>query len=175
MGSDCNQCELAQYRANIVLGRGNNKAKVAIIGEAPGREEDAVGQPFVGRSGNLMTAMLYELGITENDYFVTNTVRCRPPGNRAPNSREVAACNQHLMSELNGFTRIMTVGKTPLCALLNKQNLRLSDYIGKDIEVELGGIKRILTPNYHPAFILRFMDAQVEWKDISRRVFDGRV
>jgi len=174
MGFTCDRCELSQYRANIVLGRGNKNAKIAILGEAPGRDEDIAGKPFVGSCGRLMTRMLTELGITDDDYFVTNTVRCRPPGNRAPKLCEIAACNEFLVQELNGFTTIMSVGKTPLMGLLGTQHLRLDDYIGKPMELELGGIKRTLIPNYHPAYILRFRTLREEWMSIAREAFNAQ-
>jgi uracil-DNA glycosylase family 4 len=99
-GVGCQQCPLHKERTMICDGVGPHQPKVAIIAEAPGREEDACGIPFVGRSGQLLKALLSEVGFTPDDYFLTNTVRCRPPENRDPTKAEIAACKFWLTQEM---------------------------------------------------------------------------
>jgi uracil-DNA glycosylase len=98
---NCQKCQLSQNRTFVVTGRGNKNADLLAIGEAPGEREDRVGQPFVGKSGQLLRKMLAAVGIdTQKDVYFTNLVRCRPPDNRLPTTEEIKACQPYLVDEI---------------------------------------------------------------------------
>eukprot|EP00831_Metopus_contortus_P025466 TRINITY_DN21944_c0_g1_i1.p1 TRINITY_DN21944_c0_g1~~TRINITY_DN21944_c0_g1_i1.p1 ORF type:complete len:202 (-),score=35.48 TRINITY_DN21944_c0_g1_i1:117-722(-) len=99
-GLKCQNCQLAQTRKNVVFGLGNQKAKLMIIGEGPGANEDAQGLPFVGRAGDLLTKMLLAIKIEREDVYITNIVKCRPPQNRDPKPEEVKACIHFLKKQI---------------------------------------------------------------------------
>ena len=107
----CTRCDLAATRQRVVVGSGPSRAKVLIVGEAPGRQEDEGGEPFIGRSGQLLFRLLAEIGLVRDDCFVTNVVKCRPPANRAPRAHEMAACAPWLALQIS------EVGSVPLLAL----------------------------------------------------------
>ncbi|MDQ5890390.1 MAG: uracil-DNA glycosylase [Candidatus Dependentiae bacterium] len=156
---DCQRCPLAaEGRAQVVFGEGCPTARVLFIGEAPGKEEDLLGRPFVGRSGRLLTRMLDKLGLTRDVVYVANTARCRPPENRQPTPEESGTCISHiLLREINIIRPqlICTLGATATGALLDiKQSL--SSLRGKIIQTEYFSIM----PTYHPAYLLRNPPAQ---------------
>src|SRR5438105_1451163 len=95
----CKKCPLHESRRMAVPGDGNSSARIMIIGEAPGRDEDASGHPFVGSAGRYLNKMLEEVGIDRNDVFITNIVKCRPPSNRPPRADEVATCTSNYLDE----------------------------------------------------------------------------
>ncbi len=100
--SRCEQCKLCKTRTNVVFGVGNESADLMFVGEAPGEEEDKSGLPFVGRSGNLLSNMLDKcLGLTRDDVYIANVVKCRPPENRDPEPDEVLACIDYLMRQID--------------------------------------------------------------------------
>ena len=96
----CTRCDLATSRQRVVVGSGPRHPKLVVVGEAPGRQEDEGGEPFVGRSGQLLFRLLAEVGLAREDCFVTNVVKCRPPGNRAPRRAEIQACRLWLDEQL---------------------------------------------------------------------------
>src|SRR3989338_3284847 len=99
--SNCTRCPLSESRTHIVVDRGNPEAKVVMIGEAPGENEDLQGKAFVGRAGRLLDEMMKEIGFdTNQDSLIINVVKCRPPENRAPRSEEVSACNPFLQKQI---------------------------------------------------------------------------
>ena len=93
---ECVRCKLHEHRNNIVFGEGNPKAKIVFIGEGPGADEDATGRPFVGRAGQLLDKIIQAIGLKREDVYISNVVKCRPPGNRTPERDEVATCEQFL-------------------------------------------------------------------------------
>ena len=97
----CTKCELHKDRTNAVPGEGSVKAKVVIIGEAPGKNEDELGRPFVGRAGKTFDGLLEELGIERSELFITNIIKCRPPKNRVPKKDEVEACRDYLIQQVD--------------------------------------------------------------------------
>lgn len=107
----CTKCRLGFQRANAVFGEGNPSARLMFIGEAPGANEDAVGKPFIGRAGQLLTTALAGHGINRDDVFITNIVKCRPPENRDPMPDEIGACSPYL------FRQIELIKPLALCAL----------------------------------------------------------
>jgi DNA polymerase len=173
----CRRCGLAATRQQVVVGRGNPNARLLLVGEAPGAEEEACGQPFVGRSGRLLEAMLAAAGLSsERDLYIANVIKCRPPGNRKPSRSEIEACRPWLERQI-ALVRpqlVLLVGATALEALLGirggitklrGQWLHLEASQGADQpppsprsplrwpEQGEGGIA--LMPLLHPSYLLR--------------------
>ena len=98
---ECTKCELCKTRTNSVPGKGNFQSDVIFVGEAPGRNEDKYGEPFVGAAGKRLSAALEESGITRDEIYITNVVKCRPPNNRVPNTNERATCQEYLQEEIS--------------------------------------------------------------------------
>jgi DNA polymerase len=149
---NCKACELYKTRTNIVNGKGNNNADFVLIGEGPGAEEDEQGIPFVGRSGGLIDEALDTIGITRDDIYISNIVKCRPPGNRNPVALEIETCLPYLMGE------ILIVKPRVIC-LLGKVAAQVFIPGLKAITKQegkiynLNGIKAI--PICHPSYYLR--------------------
>jgi uracil-DNA glycosylase len=148
----CTRCKLAQGRTTIVFGAGDPRARLLLIGEGPGEEEDRQGKPFVGRAGQLLTKMLESVGITREEVYICNIVKCRPPGNRNPEPDEIAACAPFLAGQLAG------IQPGVICALGSfaaQHLLRTREPIGRlrGQLHQLGGA--LVIPTYHPAFLLR--------------------
>ena len=147
----CVRCRLHTTRTNAVPGEGDPHPRVLLVGEAPGRDEDASGRPFVGRAGRILDRALDEAGLTRKSVFVTNVVKCRPPGNRTPKADEIEVCRTYLMGQIACLRPavIVTLGATATRGLLGNG-------------VELKGVRgRTLTfseipviPTYHPAAVL---------------------
>ena len=152
--TQCTQCPLGlQGRARVVFGSGNPDAELMFIGEGPGREEDAQGLPFVGKSGALLSKLLDLHGLQRSDIFITNMVKCRPPNNRRPLPYEMNTCKKllllHQIRIINPRV-ICTLGSTALAGLLETE-VKITQLRGKIIQ--FGSIQ--LIPTYHPAFVLR--------------------
>ncbi|MGQ0534650.1 MAG: uracil-DNA glycosylase [Methanobacteriota archaeon] len=115
----CHRCPLAASRTRMVVYRGSRSPRVAFVGEAPGREEDEQGRPFVGRSGKLLDRWIQAMGLSNEDVLVTNTVRCRPPENRTPTKAEVGACREHLSALLSQTkpAAVVALGRSAHAAL----------------------------------------------------------
>ena len=149
----CTRCALAATRQRVVLGTGPTPASLLVVGEAPGRHEDEGGEPFIGRSGQLLTRLIAEeVGLTRDQYFITNVVKCRPPNNRPPRREEVAACAPWLEAQLalQGASVVLCVGNTAAKAVLG---LREGVSTSHGRPVALGNAVGIAT--YHPAAALR--------------------
>lgn len=151
---DCTRCPLAATRTQVVFGRGDPAADLVFVGEAPGAEEDAQGYPFVGRSGQLLDKLvLEEIGLGREDFWVMNTLMCRPPNNRDPLPEELAACRPWFDAKLAALKPkvIVSLGNFASKALLDSKlgitTLRGTTYDWRD------GIK--LVPTFHPAAALR--------------------
>lgn len=146
----CTLCGLCKERTHAVFGRGSAKARLMVVGEAPGAEEDAVGLPFVGPSGDLLTKMLKASGIALEDVYICNAVKCRPPGNRPPTEEEVDACNGYLMAQIDFIDPaiILVLGRTAMRALGGPFPDR---WRGRWFYVK--NIPALTT--YHPSFVLR--------------------
>ena len=150
---DCKKCSLCETRTNIVNGNGNCNADFMLIGEAPGFEEDSQGVPFVGASGALISVALEKIGITKDDIYISNIVKCRPPKNRDPNDDEINACIPYLIHE------IMEVSPKVIC-LLGRIAAKIFIPSLKSITKEEGHIHKILdgitvVPICHPSYYLR--------------------
>jgi uracil-DNA glycosylase family 4 len=152
--ADCTACALHQSRTQTVFGTGNQQATLMIIGEAPGYHEDQQGKPFVGRAGQLLTAMIKAMGFQREDVFIANILKCRPPENRDPSAEEVASCTPFLNQQI-AFIQprlLLAVGRIAAHYLLNtKQSL---ESLRGQIH-QFGEHKTPLIITYHPAYLLR--------------------
>ncbi|MDD2352845.1 MAG: uracil-DNA glycosylase [Candidatus Caldatribacteriota bacterium] len=167
----CQKCPLYSTRHNAVPGEGNYKSPVIFIGEAPGEVEDLQGKPFVGKAGKLFTKILESVQINRKDVFITNILKCRPPGNRNPNKSEEETCFPYLESQIALIKPkiIVTLGNIPTKYLLNSQN-GISKVRGQWFDW-IGGIK--IFPMFHPSYLLRHEETtpgspkELTWKDIQ--------
>ncbi|MCD1295791.1 uracil-DNA glycosylase [Methanocella sp. CWC-04] len=148
---NCQRCELARSRTNVVVGDGPIDAEIMIIGEAPGRNEDKHGKPFVGSAGKILNEVLEKNGIKREKVYITNIVKCRPPKNRAPKAGEVEACHPYLKKQIEIISPklIVLLGKTAGETFLDR-SVSLGDEHGKIFEHN--GIPVLLA--YHPAAII---------------------
>ena len=149
----CTKCQLASGRTQVVFGVGHPSADLMFVGEGPGREEDLKGEPFVGRSGQLLDRLLQEeLGVTRASVYIANVVKCRPPGNRDPLPEEIAACRPWLerQIELIAPRVIVTLGNFAARLLLGTTD-GIKSLRGKSYPYG----KAVVVPTYHPSFILR--------------------
>jgi uracil-DNA glycosylase family 4 len=121
----CNKCGLAKTRKNAVPGLGYHKSEIIFIGEAPGRNEDLKGEPFVGAAGKILSEALEYAGLTRDGVYITNVVKCRPPNNRQPTTREIESCNSYLLEELRLISPIIIciLGNTAFGSLLNGNSI----------------------------------------------------
>lgn len=160
----CTRCALHQGRKQAVFGVGRRDAGLMIVGEAPGAEEDQRGEPFVGRAGQLLNAMLRAIGFAREDVFIANVLKCRPPRNRDPSADETAACWDHLERQI-ALVRpraLLAVGRIPAQRLLQTDNPvgRLRGRLHRYGEVPL-----VVT--YHPAYLLRSPAEKAKsWQDL---------
>ena len=147
----CTRCRLASGRTQVVFGVGNPDADVMFIGEGPGYYEDKQGEPFVGAAGQLLTRLLGEVGLRREDVYITNVVRCRPPGNRDPLPDEIAACKPYLEGTLDAVRPrvVVTLGNFATRVILDKQ-VSISRVRGQRFEVD----HRTVIPTFHPAAVL---------------------
>ena len=149
MNKQCQDCKLHTRRKNIVWGRGNPCSKIMIIGEAPGRNEDEQGTPFVGQAGKILYSMLKYVGLTEKDVFITNIIKCRPPRNRDPELDEVKACQKYLYQQMKKQNPILVI-------LLGKVAMEFfSQFTGNMTRGRLKSTSRKhYLYLYHPAYLL---------------------
>lgn len=152
--AQCQNCPLGSLgRTHVVFGQGNPDAKLIFIGEAPGHDEDLQGNPFVGRSGQLLNHVLEAINIKRSDVFITNIVKCRPPNNRQPLPEEMSICKKNLLFNQLKIIQpriICTLGSSALQGLID-QPFKITRIRGQKLSFE--GI--LLIPTYHPAYILR--------------------
>ncbi len=163
---NCQRCKLATGRTNLVFGAGNARAELVFVGEAPGAEEDKQGEPFVGRSGQLLTKMIEAMGYQRSDVYICNVVKSRPPDNRDPEPDEVAACEPFLKAQLSIIQPkvIVALGRYA-CQCLLRTTTPLSKIRGEWASYE--GIA--LMPTFHPAYLLRNPPAKREvWEDLQK-------
>jgi DNA polymerase len=159
--AECRRCELWRTRTNPVVGEGSLKPKVMFIGEAPGRNEDLEGRPFVGAAGKLLTSLLQGIGLSRSDVYITNVLKCRPPGNRDPLPEEVEACTPFLAEQLKAMRPqvIVTLGRFSTSYVFSTAGLSFTSMAkvrGRVFKVELLGFKASVLPTYHPAAALYY-------------------
>ncbi|HMK96381.1 MAG TPA: uracil-DNA glycosylase [Acidimicrobiales bacterium] len=151
--SHCTRCHLASGRTNVVFGMGNPRAKLMFVGEAPGAQEDLQGLPFVGRSGQLLDRLiLEEMGLTRRDFYIANTLKCRPPGNRDPLPEETEKCWPYLEGQLQLVSPrvVVTLGNFATRLLLSTTE-PISRLRGRTYRFRSGH----LVPTFHPSAALR--------------------
>ena len=163
---ECTRCKLHSGRTTLVFGVGNPDADLVFVGEAPGRDEDRQGEPFVGRAGQLLTKIIASIGLTRDEVYIANVVKCRPPNNRNPEPDEVQACEPFLFRQLD-VTRpkvVVALGAFAIRTLLGTDRAisRLRGHV-----YECRGAK--LVPTFHPAFLLRSPDRKRDvWEDMKK-------
>lgn len=166
--SACRLCDLHETRNNVVFGVGARDAALMFIGEAPGAEEDRQGEPFVGAAGQLLNAMLKAIGMSRDDVYIANMLKCRPPGNRDPRPGEVAACAAYLERQVQLINPrlVVALGRVAAQHLL-KSDAPLGRLRGK--LHEFGPQRLPLLATYHPAYLLRKpADKRKSWEDLKR-------
>jgi uracil-DNA glycosylase family 4 len=156
---NCKKCPLHKTRRKPVPGEGPLDATVMIVGEAPGRKEDETGRPFVGAAGRLLDALLLKAGLTRNSVYITNIVKCRPPGNRDPTREEVEACLPYLRMQIRIIKPrvIIALGRhaaRTLYSLAGRRWRGMRAEHGVPVNVEIEGLPVVLIPTYHPAAAL---------------------
>jgi uracil-DNA glycosylase family 4 len=163
---DCKRCKLGDGRTNLVFGEGSPKAGLVFVGEGPGREEDHAGYPFVGEAGRLLTKIIKAMGLSREEVYICNVVKCRPPKNRDPKEDEIETCLPFLKAQLNLIRPqvVCTLGRIAAQTLLGRE-FKITRERGRwhsfmDIP---------LMPTYHPAYLLRNPSAKRQvWDDIQK-------
>jgi uracil-DNA glycosylase len=169
----CTKCELHTGRKQAVPGEGPVGATVMFVGEGPGEKEDSEGRPFVGAAGKFLTELLASVGLERSSVFITNIVKCRPPGNRAPRQNEVDACNPYLLDQIRIVApRIICPLGTPAIKTVLGQEYSVSQVHGKPV----GRAGRTILPLYHPAAALydgSLRSVQLEDFKVLKGLIDG--
>jgi len=147
----CRKCGLWKSRKNAVPGEGDINARIMIIGQAPGKQEDATGRPFVGKAGKFLTNSLEKFGKKREEFFITSVIKCFPPANRKPTKKEIHACLPYTLAQIKAIKpeKILVLGEIACTALLNK---KFKEVKGKFIEKE--DIEFFVT--FHPSAAMRF-------------------
>ena len=166
LATACEKCELSKTRTHVVFGTGNEQADLMFVGEAPGADEDQQGQPFVGRAGQLLTKIIEASGLTRDQVYIANVLKCRPPGNRNPKSSEIESCEPYLIRQ------VMLIQPKVICALgtfaaqmILRTDAKISNLRGNFHSYH--GIK--VMPTYHPAYLLRNPGGKRQvWEDIQK-------
>jgi uracil-DNA glycosylase family 4 len=168
----CVKCPLGHSRNKFVFGVGNPNADIVVIGEGPGADEDATGEPFVGQAGQLLNKILEAIHMKRDDVYICNIVKCRPPGNRTPERYEIEQCKPYLLKQLDLIKPrfILTLGLTATNTILDRKD-RMGQLRGKPHQAY--GMTVIAT--YHPAALLRNPQwKRATWEDVQllRRLYD---
>ncbi len=162
---ECTRCKLAGGRTHLVFGVGNPKAELMFVGEGPGADEDAQGEPFVGRAGQLLTKMIEAMGFRREDVYIANVVKCRPPGNRDPEPDEIEACEPFLKAQIEAIRPrvIVALGRFAVQTLL-RDATPITRQRGRWREYD--AVK--LMPTFHPAYLLRNPpEKKKAWEDLQ--------
>jgi uracil-DNA glycosylase len=162
---ECTRCRLHKGRTNLVFGVGNPDAELMFVGEGPGADEDAQGEPFVGRAGQLLNNMISAMGLRRQDVYIANVVKCRPPQNRTPERDECDTCSPFLLRQIEVIRPKVIVA---LGAVAAKNLLSVNDSMSnlRGRFYDFRGVKLAVT--YHPAFLLRDPRQKKEaWKDLQ--------
>ena len=177
---ECTRCKLSRGRTNIVFGVGDSQARIMFVGEGPGADEDAQGEPFVGRAGQLLNNMIQAMGLRREDVYIANVVKCRPPENRTPERDECDTCGPFLMRQIAVVRPeiIVALGATAAKYLLgvsdSMANLRghlydFQPFLPKDAPERDPSYSTKLVVTYHPAYLLRDPRQKKEaWLDLQR-------
>jgi len=167
IGAACTRCKLCTLgRSQIVFGVGNSKARLMFVGEAPGEDEDKKGEPFVGRAGQLLTKIIEAIGMTREQVYIANIIKCRPPGNRNPEPDEIAECEPFLFRQIDAIQPKVIV---PLGKFAAQSLLKTVDPITKLRGRQFDYRGAVLIPTFHPAYLLRNPSAKREvWEDMKK-------
>jgi uracil-DNA glycosylase family 4 len=171
----CTACTLAETRTTVVFGTGTADARLMFVGEAPGRDEDLAGEPFVGRAGQLLTSLIEEIGLSRSDVYIANVLKCRPPGNRDPRPAEIDACKGYLRTQIDLVDPevVMTLGNFATKLLLRTET-GITRMRGRVYPWWRG----MVVPTFHPAAVLRnparMDDVRADF-DLARRVLSGEL
>lgn len=173
LAAGCRRCSLREGCQQVVFGEGDPNARIMLVGEGPGAEEDRLGRPFVGRAGQLLDRILASVGFSRDEVYITNVVMCRPPGNRIPTAAEIDACLPYLKARLRLIRPdlLVCLGSTALRALLHP-GARITALRGRWQEVQ--GVR--MMPTYHPAALLRDeTKKRPVWEDFKeiRNLYDS--
>ncbi len=164
--ADCRRCKLCSTRKTVVVGEGNPEAELVFVGEGPGEQEDIQGRPFVGKAGQLLDRMIEAMGLSREQVYIVNVVKCRPPGNRNPEPDEVTSCSPFLARQLDAIRpkAIVALGKFAAQTLLQTEE-RISSLRGRFHSYR--GAK--LMPTFHPAYLLRNPESKRDaWEDLKQ-------
>lgn len=166
IGADCRRCKLCEQRTNVVFGVGNPKTPLMFVGEGPGADEDQLGEPFVGKAGQLLDKIISAMGLSRPEIYIANVVKCRPPQNRVPELDEQSICGPFLERQIELIRPqvIVTLGATPTKylmrtdATIGQMRAKFHAYRGAE-----------LMPTYHPAYLLRSPEAKRPvWEDMQQ-------
>ena len=162
---DCTRCKLHSTRTHIVYGVGNPRADLMFVGEAPGRDEDQQGIPFVGRAGQLLTKIIEAIDLQRDEVYIANVIKCRPPNNRNPEPDEIQTCQPFLFAQIDAIQPkvIVALGAFAVRTLLQREDAisRLRGHV-----FDYRGAK--LVPTFHPAYLLRSPDKKRDvWEDMK--------
>ena len=163
---ECSRCKLHSTRTQIVYGVGNPRADLMFVGEAPGRDEDQQGVPFVGRAGQLLTKIIEAIDLDRDDVYIANVIKCRPPNNRNPEPDEIQTCQPFLFGQIDVIQPkvIVALGAFAVRTLLQSEEA-ISRLRGRVFDFR--GAK--LIPTFHPAYLLRSPDKKRDvWEDMKR-------
>ncbi len=167
----CCRCRLCKTRTNVVFGEGDPRTNLMFIGEAPGEQEDLQGRPFVGRAGQLLTRFLNLYGVSRDRVYITNVVKCRPPGNRNPAPDEIASCYPFLEKQIELISPkvILCLGAFAARTVLNlPEKTPISKIRGKEQKITVNGKEIVVIPTFHPAYLLRNRRGEPEFqKDLE--------
>ncbi len=178
----CRLCALSEGRLNPVVGEGSLDSPVVFVGEGPGRKEDETGRPFVGSAGRLLDKLLSHIGLGRSKVYITNVVKCRPPGNRRPKSGEVRSCTPYLDEQLAIISPrgIAPMGNSATSHMLRRFGLgraSIGEIHGRPFEVEAPWGRAVLFPLYHPAAVLynRGLEAELieDFKSLKELLGSG--
>jgi DNA polymerase len=164
----CTRCALHRTRTQTVFGVGDARARLLVVGEAPGADEDAQGEPFVGRAGRLLDAMLLAIGLQRAQVYIANILKCRPPGNRDPRAEEVASCAGYLDRQIASVAPelILAVGRVAAQQLLGVAT-PIARLRGREHQHPATATPVLVT--YHPAYLLRSpLEKRRAWEDLVR-------
>ncbi len=172
--NSCQKCQLCAQRRQPVMGEGDIRNKIMLIGEAPGATEDELGRPFVGRSGNLLRQLMEEVGLTRENFFITNMVKCRPPENRKPTKEEIEACWPFLKEQIDELSPalVVTAGNTPTQWFLNTRK-GVTALRGQFYTWTLEKKEMQIRPIFHPSYLLRNRSRE-KGRPIDLTLFDLR-
>jgi len=166
---ECQKCSLSKERKNAVPGEGTLKAELMFVGEAPGRDEDIQGKPFIGRAGQLLTKIIKAMDFRREEVYITNVVKCRPPDNRTPRREEIEKCKGYLLEQIKLVNPrvIVTLGKAATDFFIKSQK-GMTALRGEFHEI---GQIRVM-PTFHPSYIIRNEDnrkiKKMVWEDMKK-------